>query len=402
MVVENWLLRADPNRRAVDALTYEHLILRARHADVPAGARVGIAFSAGARFAIALHACWMRGSIAVPLDPRLPEGDWPEVDHVLRDELEYVDPVEVPPLDLDRDAVLMRTSGTTGGPRTVALTFGNLLWSALGSAAMLGARADDRWICALPVAHVGGLSVFVRSAIAGSSVISHERWVTENVAAETPTLISLVPTMLARLLDAGWRAGPWLRWALVGGAPLSPALRERARQAGVPIAATYGLTEACSQVTTFGVPLFCTRVRLASDGEIVVSGPTVAGGGPLATGDLGRRLPDGTLAVVGRKTEMIITGGENVAPTDVEAVLEQHDDVIEALVGGRPDDEWGEAVTATVVARPGSAPQADELRAFCAARLAPFQVPKEIAFADELPRTASGKLIRGAPGMVGR
>jgi O-succinylbenzoic acid--CoA ligase len=192
---------------------------------------------------------------------------------------------------------------------------------------------------------------------------------------------------------------------LLGGAPAAPALLERARDAGIPVSATYGLTQACSQVTvaepgdvaTAGHALPGVGVELAPDGEIVVSGPTVAGGGPLPTGDLGRLDDRGRLVVVGRKSDTIVTGGENVAPAEVEAVLLEHPAVADAGVVGRPDPEWGEAVTAIVVARAGRV-DPDELRAFCAARLARFKVPKVIEQASELPRTASGKLLRSALG----
>ena len=162
----------------------------------------------------------------------------------------------------------------------------------------------------------------------------------------------------------------------------------------MPVAPTYGLTEACSQVTTLGAPLFCTRVRMAADGEILVSGPTVApSAGPvLATGDLGEWRPDGALSVAGRKADTIVSGGENVAPAEVEAVLEAHPDVVEAAVHGRADPEWGEAVVATVVAAPDV--DVEELRDWCAERLARFKVPKDIAFTVALPRTPSGKIAR--------
>ena len=250
------------------------------------------------------------------------------------------------------------------------------------------------------MSHVGGLSIVMRSAIAATTAIVHERFDTDRVLAalarpDGPTVVSLVPTTLQRLLDAGLRDPPALRWALLGGAPASPALLGRAAAAGVPVATTYGLTEACSQVTTLGAPLFCTGVRLAADGEILVSGPTVApGAGPvLHTGDLGAWNPDGALHVVGRKADTIITGGENVAPVEVESVLESHPAVAEAGVHARGDREWGEAVVATVVLRAEASE--DELRAYCAARLASFKVPKSIRFADTLPRTRSGKLARG-------
>jgi O-succinylbenzoic acid--CoA ligase len=220
---------------------------------------------------------------------------------------------------------------------------------------------------------------------------------------EAITIASLVPTMLARMLDAGLARPPALRAVLLGGAPSDPTLLARAAAAGVPVAQTYGLTEACSQVTTSepgepetaGWPLPGVRVALEADGEILVSGPTVAGGGTLRTGDLGRLDERGRLTVIGRKSDTIVTGGENVAPTEVEAVLLAHPGVAEAGVFARPHAEWGEAVAARVRLRAGAATGEAELRAFCAERLAGFKVPKAIELTDApLPRTPSGKLLR--------
>jgi O-succinylbenzoic acid--CoA ligase len=197
---------------------------------------------------------------------------------------------------------------------------------------------------------------------------------------------------------------------------LPSALTRRARAAGVPVRHTYGLTEACSQVTTqpvgeadagehseatedAGVPLFCTQVKLAGDGEILVRGPTVASesvaeDGWLHTGDRGR-MEHGRLRVSGRRTNAIVTGGENVAPEEVEAILAAHPAVAEALVAGRADPEWGEAVVAAVVLRTGQEASASELRRHCAEHLAAFKVPKEISFSTQaLARNRSGKLMR--------
>jgi O-succinylbenzoic acid--CoA ligase len=196
-------------------------------------------------------------------------------------------------------------------------------------------------------------------------------------------------------------------------------LMAAARAAGVPVSVTYGLTEACSQVTTTplelmrsegavpGPPLFCTRVGIADadasregEGEIIVAGPTVAPAslardGWLRTGDVGFLDERGALHVSGRLADTIISGGENVAPAEVEGVLEAHPDVLEAAVIGRPHKDWGEAVTAIVVPRPGRAPTAEALRAHCARVLAPYKVPREVVLSDErLPRTRSGKLVR--------
>jgi len=400
MVVDSWLVRAArarPERPAVNGLTYAALLRRARALGVPRGARVGLALPPGADFAVALHACLLAGAVAVPVDLRLTAAERPAVDVLLEGELPpgTIDPAGH---DLAAPAVAVQTSGTTSAPRPVELTFGNWLWSALGSGVALGVDRRERWLCALPLSHVGGLSILLRSAIYATTAIVHQRFDTERVLAELrrpdgPTLVSLVPTTLARLLDAGLARPPALRWALLGGAPPAPALLERAADAGVPVAPTYGLTEACSQVTTHGAPLFCTRVDLAADGEVLVRGPTVApAAGPvLRTGDLGEWAPDGTLRIAGRKADTIISGGENVAPAEVEAVLEAHPAVREAAVHARPDERWGEAVVATVVA---DGAREEELRAWCAERLAPYKVPKAIAFARALPRTTSGKLRR--------
>ena len=149
-------------------------------------------------------------------------------------------------------------------------------------------------------------------------------------------------------------------------------------------------------MTTDGRPLFCTRVRLTGEGEIVVGGPTVApsAGPELHTGDLGAWTEDGRLAVTGRLADTIVTGGENVAPAEVEAVLEAHAAVAEAAVHGRPDPEWGEAVVASVVLRPGAAASEADLLAHARANLAPFKVPKALSLVASLPRTPSGKLLR--------
>jgi O-succinylbenzoic acid--CoA ligase len=416
VLVEAWLPRAarrHPDRRAVNALTYAELLAEVDAAarrlagrGVRAGDRVAIALPPGEAFCIALHAILRIGAVAVPVDLRLGPA---ERQRITEGTAETIDgPIIGTPAaeahlrdrhDLDAPAIVVHTSGTSGSPKRVPLTYGNWLWSALGSAAALGLHPDERWLCALPLTHVGGLSIVLRSAIYGTTAIVHERFETDRVldalmASDGPTIVSLVPTTLQRLLDAGLRDPPALRWALLGGAPSTTALQGRAAAAGVPVAPTYGLTEACSQVTTLGAPLFCTRVRIAGDKEILVSGPTVAPSSQpvLATGDLGEWSSDGALRIVGRKADTIITGGENVAPAEVEAVLEAHPDVVEAAVHARADPVWGEAVVATVVADPGV--EAHELLEWCAARLASYKVPKDVAFTDALPRTGSGKLLR--------
>ncbi len=211
---------------------------------------------------------------------------------------------------------------------------------------------------------------------------------------EDVTIASLVPTQLARLIDRP--PPPSLRVVMLGGAPADPSLLTRARDAGWPVAPTYGLTQACSAVTvaepgdteTSGPALPGLSVSIATDGEILVDGPS----GLLHTGDLGRLDDRGRLIVLGRKVDTIVSGGENVMPAEVEAALLAHPAVAEAGVFGRPDPEWGEAVTAQVVLRAPA--DLAELREFAAERLARFKVPKAIEAVDALPRNASGKLLR--------
>ena len=420
MHVVSWLERAAaarPGHIAVEAgperLSYAVLLDAARRA---AGAlaergvgprdRVGLALDPGLDLVVALHGCLLLGATAVPVDARFRPDERAAVTRGCRVTVDAaldgpaVDPVAH---DLDAPAVVVHTSGTTGARKAVELTYGNWLWSALGSAVALGHPLDERWVCALPLSHVGGLSILLRSTIAGTTVLLHERWSTEAVLEDVragATVVSVVPTTLARLLDAGLGDPPALRWALLGGAPLPPALLQRAREARVPVAPTYGLTEACSQVTTLGAPLFCTRIDLAVDGEVLVSGPTVApgalaGDGRLHTGDLGAIDAAGRLSITGRKADTIVSGGENVAPVEVEAVLEAHPAVAEAAVLGRPDPEWGEAVVAVVVLRPDAALAPEDLVAHATRYLAAFKVPKAVELrAEPLPRTPSGKLLR--------
>jgi o-succinylbenzoate---CoA ligase len=289
----------------------------------------------------------------------------------------------------------------------VELTYANHVASAIASADALGAEPDDRWLCPLPLHHVGGLNVLIRSVINGTAVVLHERFDADRVRATIEagevTLASLVPTMLARILAAGGRPGPRLRRIMLGGGPCPPALLRRAADAGFPVSQTYGLTEACSTVTladpgdleTAGRALPGTGLTVAQDGEILVSGPMVVGEwDALRTGDLGRLDDQGRLTVIGRKSDTIVTGGENVAPAEVEALLEEHPGVAEAAVFARPHPEWGESVTALFVPATDPPPDAAELRDHCAERLAGYKVPKAFERVAQLPRTPSGKLLR--------
>ena len=424
MIVESWLRRAARTRpdavalRCADAtLSYADLDEAADTAarrlsalGVRPGDRVALALPAQAAFAQALHGCMRLGAVAVALDLRLTAAE-----RAVRS-AGCVAVIDAPPHgdgdphapllaehDLDAPAIVVHTSGTTAEPRAIELTYGNWLWSALGSAVALGLDPEERWLCTLPLSHVGGLSILLRNTITATTVVLHDGFDARAAAAEIATggvtLVSVVPTTLARLLDAGLSHPPALRAALVGGGPIAPALLGRAAAAGVPTVATYGLTEACSQVTTGGPALFCTRLQIDTGGEILVAGPTVAPGarapdGWLHTGDLGALDDEGNLTVVGRVADTIITGGENVAPAEVEAVLASHPAIAEVAVHGAADEHWGERIVATVVLRPDATATARELAGYCGNRLARYKVPRVFRFVPELPKTHTGKLLR--------
>jgi o-succinylbenzoate---CoA ligase len=238
---------------------------------------------------------------------------------------------------------------------------------------------------------VGGLAVLLRSAIYGTTAILHAGFdaarVRDSLEAGEITLASFVPTMLARLREAGLGRAPGLRAALLGGGPIPVELLDWALGAGLPVCPTYGMTETASQIVTAppgersGRPLPGVELRIGEGGEILVRGPMVARGalaadGWLHTGDSGRLDETGRLHVEGRLKEIIVTGGENVAPAEVEEALVGHPAVVDAGVTGLADPEWGEAITAYVVLAGEVSPAA--LRDWTRGRLAPYKVPKRI------------------------
>ena len=296
----------------------------------------------------------------------------------------------------DATALIVHTSGTTGRPQPVEITYGNVRANARGLAQAMELGGDERWLCPLPLSHVGGLMVVLRSTLMASTAVLGP---VERVSGDGVTIASLVPTQLQRLLDAGAKPGPALRRILLGGGPMPSALLTRARSAGFQVCPSYGLTQACSTVTvgepgdaeTAGKALPGVGVAITGDGEIIVSGATVNSLGSLRTGDLGRLDERGRLIVTGRKGDVIITGGENVSPVEIEAALAEHPDVVEAAVFSRPHPLWGEAIAAQVVARPDSGLDQGALRAHCLQRLAPFKVPKAVRARRRAPAHAVGQ-----------
>jgi O-succinylbenzoic acid--CoA ligase len=337
--------------------------------------------------------------------------------------------------DTGTTMAVLFTSGTSGRAKGACLTWANFLASAEAAADRLGAVVAQRWLACMPLFHVGGLSILMRSVRFGGPVRLLPRFdaaeVSDVLDGGDIAAVSLVPTMLSRLLAyrEGRAAPPGLQVLLLGGAAAAPELLTRALAAGYPVCPTYGLTESCSQVATAApptvgatcaspmLPLRGTELRIDIDGrdappgtpgEIVVRGPTVMQGylrdprstasalrqGWLYTGDIGCLEATGGLRVLDRRDDLIVSGGENVYPAEIEAVLLEHPSVVDAGVASVPDGDLGARVVAWVVAAPGMAPDVATLQRHCRSRLAGFKQPREFRYVDALPRNAAGKLQR--------
>lgn len=327
--------------------------------------------------------------------------------------------------EIDADAAaIIHTSGTTGKPRGAILTRSALLASAAASAANLGWQEHDRWLACMPLARIGGLSILTRSLAARRTVVLTDGFDVDELpalfVAQRITLASMVPTMLARMLDAhpDWTPPAHLRAVLVGGAAAPPRLLRRAADRNVPIVLTYGLTETCSQVAATpyadrfapadrgtGAPLPSVAMRVV-DGRIEVRGPMLMrgylGSSPLApdawfdTGDMGALDTHGCLHVHARRVDLIVTGGENVYPAEVERELECCPGIASAAVFGLPDETWGQTVAAILVTDRPLTPDDNELARWIVERLAAHKRPRHFGFVSALPQTPAGKLDRGA------
>ncbi|MGB8361644.1 MAG: AMP-binding protein [Acidimicrobiia bacterium] len=307
--------------------------------------------------------------------------------------------------------LVVYTSGTTGAPKGVRLTMANLEAASRASARHLGHGADDDWLLAMPLHHVGGLSILVRQAFTGGSVTMLPGFETESFVAamrRKVTMVSVVPTMLRRII--GHEPFDGLRAVLVGGGPIPDGILEEAVAAGLPVLPTYGLTETFGQVATLrpgspverkAHPLPGVELRIEPDGRIAVRGDQVSpgyAGEPdredswFVTSDLGSLDDEGALRVLGRADAVIVTGGENVSPERVEAVATGCPGVEEAVVFGVPDDEWGQVVACVYIGEASAVAVAD----WVAARVAGYAVPKRWARVESIPRTGIGKPDRVA------
>jgi O-succinylbenzoic acid--CoA ligase len=373
------------------------------------GDLVAVSLPPGPAWLPFLEEAWASGAAILPLDHRLRPAEVRSIVDRAR-----------PGLVVDADGATVRTdgapvtegtglvlatSGTAGVPKVVELPRGAVEAAVAASDEALGIEPSEMWLCCLPPAHVGGLLVLMRGVLTGAPVEVLPGFDLEAVAGADADHVSMVPTMLYRLVEAGADLGRF-RTILVGGA----ALTDPARVRGTRVVTTYGLTETCGGVVYDGRPVGDAAARLGPEGELQLAGTTLMRGylgdpagtaaaftldGWLRTGDAGAIADDGLVTVDGRLDERIRTGAETVWPKEVEAALRDHPGVAEVAVAGRPDAEWGEHVVAFVVpARIDEAPTLEELRDHAAERIARFKAPRELVLLPELPRTASGKVRR--------
>ncbi len=305
---------------------------------------------------------------------------------------------------------VVTTSGTTGTARAVMLDHTALRASALAVGAALRVDPDaDRWLACLPLSGIAGLAIVARAYATATPLTVHDRFDADAVAhaAREATLVSLVPTTLGRLLNAHRDAPARFRTILLGGGPIPEPLRADAERAGATLATTYGLTETGGGCVHDGHPLAGVEIRLApATGEILVRGPVVMRGyrdpvepspwrdGWLATGDVGRWNDTGTLEVIDRIKDLVITGGVNVSPVAIERRLVDVPGVADLAIVGVPDPEWGERVVACVVVEATPPSLAALRRHGEAVGLTPAELPREVRVVGEIPRTAVGKVLR--------
>lgn len=347
-----------------------------------------------------VFATWESGDAVFPVDQRLPSHSRKSIvaamgaARVIDSTGDVVNLSEGLPVELG-DALVIATSGSTGEPKGVVHTHASIAASAQASNKRLGTTTRDHWLACLPVSHIGGFSVITRARAAGCQLSIHDSFdsdAVEHAARSGATMTSLVSTALTRV-DASL-----FRKILLGAGPAPQNLPAN-------IVKTYGMTETGSGVAYDGVALDGVEIRVDESGEIFVRGAMLlrcyrdgtdpkSAGGWLATNDIGSYV-SGVLRVDGRRGDLIITGGENVWPVQVEASIATHPSVSEVCVRGVADETWGHRVVAWIVTKQDTAITLAETREWVKQTLPAFCAPQEIRRLEKLPRTSIGKIDIG-------
>lgn len=417
------------------------------------GMRIAILASSNPKLVVVLHGCMQLGCELVMLNERLSEEElnyqladsapnYLLVDNHTKRNLAFsnkysfdeIEDAERSFLDVEKEwpkertITIMYTSGTTGRPKGVRQSLENHVMNATGSALNLGIQPNDCWLCTMPLFHISGFSILMRSVYYGMAINLHAKFdaeaAIEEILSGTVTRMSAVAVTLERMLTVleskDLSFPPTFHSLMVGGGPVPLNYLERAIERNIPVLQTYGMTETASQTTTLasedairklgsaGKPLFFADVRIDGDekiGEICIKGPHVTKGyvgaaetinplvdGWLHTGDIGYLDEEGYLFVVDRRSDLIISGGENIYPAEVEQALVKHPAVKEAGVAGRQDEKWGQVPVAFIVLKGEASEEA--LRKFMKEQLASYKQPVDYYFVDQLPRNGSNKLMR--------
>lgn len=424
------------------------------------GSHVSILCENNADFIILILSLWEIGAIPIPMNIRLLDEEIEKlIEHSnseylfihkeLDERLKGKDKRIIFPLEkctdtpsissnnfeIEDTALILYTSGTTGSPKGVMLSYNNLISSAVSADHIINHTLKDRWLASLPFYHIGGFSIPIRAFLYGSTVL-----IADSVKAESileilnklkPTLASFVSTTLKQLLEKNIRPNPELRLVLLGGGPIDDELASRAIKAGWQIIKVYGSTETSSLVTAININKEPLKVSSAGRvlpgnkiliigendtplppcraGEVLISGGSLMKGywkNPELTeskrkfgnfycsGDIGFIDEDGLLYIESRRTDLIVSGGENINPLEVERTILKCPGIKEVCVFPQKDEHWGQSVTAAVVKAENCQISEEEIKSFLKERISNFKIPKKIFFIDELPKTSLGKLRR--------